>query len=88
MAAGLVAHARCVLTLPRWRRGSDGWAEEVVCSGTKRWRAAPAPRGRMIPTEEVSARRREIEDKLKQVGLGKGPAPGRAGPGLGPRPEP
>lgn len=40
-----------------------------VCSGFE-WRsAASAARGRMIPTEEVSARRREIEDKLKQVSL-------------------
>lgn len=43
----------------------------------------------MIPPQEASARRREIEDKLKQVGLGlgrrgrrcgKGP---RLGPGVG-----
>ncbi|XP_074967726.1 exocyst complex component 7 isoform X5 [Phalacrocorax aristotelis] len=66
MVAGRAAHALCVLSLPRWRRGSDGGAEEGARSGTG-WRsAAPAPRGRMIPTEEVSARRREIEDKLKQ----------------------
>lgn len=35
----------------------------------------------MIPSEEVSARRREIEDKLKQVGLGLGRAAGAAGAG-------
>lgn len=70
MAGGLAAHAQCVWPLPRWRRGSDGGAEEGVRSGTERRSAAPALRGRMIPTEEVSARRREIEDKLKQVGPG------------------
>ncbi|XP_063207781.1 exocyst complex component 7 isoform X7 [Chroicocephalus ridibundus] len=66
MVAGLAAHAPCVPPLPRWRRGSDGGAEASVRGGTERGSAAPAPRGRMIPTEEVSARRREIEDKLKQ----------------------
>uniref|UniRef100_A0A8C3JWK7 Exocyst complex component 7 n=1 Tax=Calidris pygmaea TaxID=425635 RepID=A0A8C3JWK7_9CHAR len=66
MAAGVAAHARCVLPLPRWRRGGDGGAEAGVYGGAERRSAALAPRGRMIPTEEVSARRREIEDKLKQ----------------------
>ncbi|XP_074463301.1 exocyst complex component 7 isoform X11 [Larus michahellis] len=66
MVAALAAHAPCVPPLPRWRRGSDGGAEASVRGGTERGSAAPAPRGRMIPTEEVSARRREIEDKLKQ----------------------
>lgn len=43
----------------------------------------------MIPTEEVSARRREIEGKLKQVGVGGGLAAGPAGAlGLGMRPQP
>lgn len=41
-------------------------AEEEGCGGAEGPSAAPAPGGRMIPTEEVSARRREIEDKLKQ----------------------
>ncbi|XP_075296746.1 exocyst complex component 7 isoform X5 [Opisthocomus hoazin] len=66
MAAGLAAHAQCALPRPRWRRRSDGGAEEASASGSERQSAALAPRGRMIPTEEVSARRREIEDKLKQ----------------------
>ncbi|KAM6344138.1 exocyst complex component 7 isoform 5-T5 [Alca torda] len=66
MAAGLAAHVPCLRPLPRWRRGSDGGAEAGVRGGTERRSAAPSPRGRMIPTEEMSARRREIEDKLKQ----------------------
>lgn len=40
----------------------------------------------MIPSEEVSARRREIEDKLKQVGLGLGSAAGAVGAGGWPGP--
>ncbi|XP_075026040.1 exocyst complex component 7 isoform X8 [Calonectris borealis] len=63
MAAGRPAHAQCALPLPRWRRGSDGGRKRVSAVGLN---GGPAPRGRMIPTEEVSARRREIEDKLKQ----------------------
>lgn len=40
----------------------------------------------MIPSEEVSARRREIEDKLKQVGFALGRVGALLGPGAGPGP--
>ncbi|XP_035414722.2 exocyst complex component 7 isoform X5 [Cygnus atratus] len=53
--------------LPRWRRGSDGTERGgAAAAAASRWSAASAPRGTMIPSEEVSARRREIEGKLKQ----------------------
>ncbi|XP_040385976.1 exocyst complex component 7 isoform X11 [Cygnus olor] len=52
--------------LPRWRRGSDGTERGGAAAAASRWSAASAPGGTMIPSEEVSARRREIEGKLKQ----------------------
>ncbi|XP_052663342.1 exocyst complex component 7 isoform X13 [Harpia harpyja] len=66
MAVGLGAHAQCVLPLTRWRRDSDGGQKRLSAVGLNGRSAALAPRVRMIPTEEVSARRREIEGKLKQ----------------------
>lgn len=75
MALCVSAHAQRALPLPRWRRGGDR-PEEGCGSGVPLWSAALAPRSTMIPTEEMSARRREIEDKLKQVGLGRGHAAG------------
>uniref|UniRef100_A0A8V1ALW6 Exocyst complex component 7 n=2 Tax=Gallus gallus TaxID=9031 RepID=A0A8V1ALW6_CHICK len=65
MALCVSAHAQRALPLPRWRRGGDR-PEEGCGSGVPLWSAALAPRSTMIPTEEMSARRREIEDKLKQ----------------------
>ncbi|XP_048820801.1 exocyst complex component 7 isoform X1 [Lagopus muta] len=65
MALCVSAHAQRPLPLPRWRRGGDR-PEAGCASGVPLWSAAPAPHGTMIPTEEMSARRREIEDKLKQ----------------------
>uniref|UniRef100_A0A8C9EN65 Exocyst complex component 7 n=1 Tax=Pavo cristatus TaxID=9049 RepID=A0A8C9EN65_PAVCR len=65
MALCVSAHAQRALPLPRWRRGGDR-PEEGCGSGVALWSAALAPRSTMIPTEEMSARRREIEDKLKQ----------------------
>ncbi|XP_064531870.1 exocyst complex component 7 isoform X3 [Pseudopipra pipra] len=55
MAVGLPAHAQGASPRPSWRRGGDGPGA-----------VAPSGPGAMIPSEEVSARRREIEDKLKQ----------------------
>ncbi|XP_031454956.1 exocyst complex component 7 isoform X9 [Phasianus colchicus] len=65
MALCVSAHAQRPLPLPRWRRGGDR-PEAGCASGVPLWSAALAPRSTMIPTEEMSARRREIEGKLKQ----------------------
>lgn len=78
MALCVSAHAQRPLPLPRWRRGGDR-PEAGCASGVPLWSAALAPHGTMIPTEEMSARRREIEDKLKQVRLGRGAAAGPVG---------
>ncbi|XP_019477240.1 exocyst complex component 7 isoform X14 [Meleagris gallopavo] len=65
MALCVSVHAQHPLPLPRWCRGGDR-PEAGCASGVPLWSAAPAPRSTMIPTEEMSARRREVEDKLKQ----------------------
>lgn len=58
------------------RRAHHGGA---AVTGRARWERAAERLGAMIPSEEVSARRREIEDKLKQVGLDLGRSAGAAG---------
>lgn len=89
MALCVSVHAQHPLPLPRWCRGGDR-PEAGCASGVPLWSAAPAPRSTMIPTEEMSARRREVEDKLKQVWLGRGGRRGSCrcvdvGPGLQPQ---
>lgn len=76
------AQAHFRLPLPIWLQqrapGWDQWRKWVwqrrkpdrQASEKRYWGVGAAGFAAMIPPQEASARRREIEDKLKQVGLG------------------